>query len=91
MTNKIKKYLINREQNKKQKLMIKFLENVKQNKKGIFNYKITDSFFHLYIKSRTYSLVELAYYDIDMLIEIVCYQLYNNRISINKDFFKGIK
>jgi hypothetical protein len=91
MTNKIKKYLINREQNKKQKLMIKFLENVKQNKKGIFNYKMTDSFFHLYIKSRTYSLVKLAYYDIDMLIETVCYQLYNNRISINKNFFKGIK
>lgn len=91
MIDKIKKYLLDRENQKKQKLMIKFLENVKQNKKGIFNYKITDSFFHLYIKSRTYSLVDLKYYDINMLIETVCYQLYNNGVSINKDFFKGIQ
>ena len=84
MISKIKKYL-------NQKAMIRFLENVKKNKNGDFNYKIADTYFHLYIKGRTYSLSGLIYYDIDILIDMVCFRLYENRLSINKKFFKGIK
>lgn len=91
MIEKLKSFLAKREQRKINNNIIKFLENVKRSKRGIFNYKIADTYFHLYIKGRTYSLNSIKFYDIDHIIDIVCYQIYNNRMRINKDFFKGIK
>lgn len=91
MINKFKQYLYRRECDKKKQEIIKFLENVKESKRGIFNYKVTDTYFHFYIKNRTYSLNHILYYDIDMIIDIVCYQLFNNRIGIKKSFFINLK
>lgn len=91
MIDKIRAFLANREQKKRNKKIIKFLENVKKSKRGIFNYKIADTYFHLYIKHRTYSLSSIELYDVDHIIDIVCYKFINHNMKINKEFFKGIK
>ena len=89
MIEKLKAFLYKREQNKKKRIVVKFLNNVKRNS-ILFNYKIADTYFHLYIKGRTYSLNSINLYDVDQIINIVCYQIFNNRMRINKEFFKGL-
>lgn len=91
MLDKLRAFLANREQKKSKRKIIKFLENVKKSKRGVFNYKIADTYFHLYVKGRTYSLNSINLYDVDQIIDIVCYQIFNNRMRINKEFFKGLK
>lgn len=91
MLDKLRTFLASREQKKSNKKIIKFLENVKKSKRGIFNYKIADTYFHLYIKGRTYSLHSIDLYDIDQIVSVVCYQIFNNRMTIDKEFFKGLK
>lgn len=69
--------------------VIKFLNNVKQNEKS-FNYKISGSYFHLYILGKTINLVRLDRNDLDDIINMVCVELPRVNKPIKKEFFKGI-
>ena len=90
MIEKLKAFLYKREQNKKKRIVVKFLNNVKRNS-TLFNYKIADTYFHLYIKGRTFNLDLFYVYEVELIIEIVCFYLVDSRLRIRKDFFKGIK
>lgn len=90
MIEKLKAFLYKREQNKKKRIVVKFLNNVKRNS-ILFNYKIADTYFHLYIKGRTFNLSLFYVYEVELIIEIVCFYLVESRLKIRKEFFKGIK
>lgn len=90
MIDKLKAYLYKREQNKKIKEIIKFLDNVKANSR-LFNYKITDTYFHLYFFGNTKNMCSIEHYDIDTIIDIVCYELVHRQKSIKKEFFRDLK
>lgn len=90
MIEKLKAFLYKREQNKKKRIVVKFLNNVKRNS-TLFNYKIAGTYFHLYIKGRTFNLDLFYVYEVELIIEIVCFCLVDSRLRIRKDFFKGIK
>lgn len=87
---KIIKDLIYDYQRKREiKKIIRFLDNIKQSTK-IVNYKLTDTYFHLYIGGYTRNMYDIKYYTLNGTIEDVCYYLVDRRIAIKKEFFKGI-
>ena len=90
MKEKLKAFLYKREQNKKKRIVVKFLNNVKRNS-TLFNYKTADTYFHLYIKGRTINLNLLYVYEVELIVELVCFYLADSRLKIRKEFFKGIK
>ena len=90
MIEKLKAFHYKRELNRKKRMVIKFLDNVKKNS-TLFNYKTADTYFHLYIKGRTFNLNLFYVYEIELIIEIVCFYLVDSRLKIRKEFFKGIK
>lgn len=85
----IKGFLYKMEQNKKKKEVIKFLNNVATNS-PLFKYKLNDSYFHIYIKNKTYNLELFLVPELDRVIENVCHYLHDNGLRIKKEFFKGL-
>lgn len=85
----IKELIYNYQRKREIKKIVRFLDNIKQSTR-IVNYKITDTYFHLYIGGYTKNMYDIEYYTLDGMIEDVCHYLMDRRISIKKEFFKGI-
>lgn len=85
----IKELIYNYQRKREIKKIVRFLDNIKQSAR-IVNYKITDTYFHLYIGSCTKNMYDIQYYTLDRIVEDVCYYLIDRRIAIKKEFFKGI-
>ena len=85
----IKKLIYIHQRKKEIKKIVRFLENIKKST-GIVNYKLADTYFHLYIGGYTRNMYDIQYYTLDGMVENVCYYLIDRRIAIKKEFFKGI-
>lgn len=85
----IKELIYNYQRKREIKKIVRFLDNIKQSTRTV-NYKITDTYFHLYIGGYTRNMYDIEYYTLDGMIEDVCHYLMDRRISIKKEFFKGI-